>query len=294
MKKTYFLAGTSIFFWSTVAVTTKLLLGSHNNFQVLCVSALFAAIFLFVTNVATGNIKKLKQYKAKDYVISALIGLPGTFFYYVFYYGGADRMLASQAFIVNYLWPIMSIVFACIILKEKMTLRKAIAVIISFMGVAIVTGSDFTHLSKNVMTGTLMCVSAAICYGIFTSLNQKFNYDKQLSMMINYIVTYILTGIINIAGGDTFVPEAAEILGFIWNGVFTMAIANTAWAIALESGKTAKISNLAYITPFVSLIWTSLILKEKLNINFVLGLIAIVLGIFIQMKSSPDKTIKQR
>lgn len=294
MKKTYFLAGTSIFFWSTVAVTTKLLLGSHNNFQVLCVSALFAAIFLFVTNVATGNIKKLKQYKAKDYVISALIGLPGTFFYYVFYYGGADRMLASQAFIVNYLWPIMSIVFACIILKEKMTLRKAIAVIISFMGVAIVTGSDFTHLSKNVITGTLMCVSAAICYGIFTSLNQKFNYDKQLSMMINYIVTYILTGIINIAGGDAFVPEAAEILGFIWNGVFTMAIANTAWAIALESGKTAKISNLAYITPFVSLIWTSLILKEKLNINFVLGLIAIVLGIFIQMKSSPDKTIKQR
>lgn len=294
MKKTYFLAGTSIFFWSTVAVTTKLLLGSHNNFQVLCVSALFAAIFLFVTNVATGNIKKLKQYKAKDYVISALIGLPGTFFYYVFYYGGADRMLASQAFIVNYLWPIMSIVFACIILKEKMTLRKAIAVIISFMGVAIVTGSDFTHLSKDVMTGTIMCVSAAICYGIFTSLNQKFNYDKQLSMMINYIVTYILTGIINIAGGDAFVPEASEILGFVWNGVFTMAIANTAWAIALESGKTAKISNLAYITPFVSLIWTSLILKEELNINFVLGLIAIVLGIFIQMKSSPDKTIKQR
>lgn len=293
MKKTYLLAGTAIFFWSTVAVTTKLLLGTHNNFQVLSVSALFAAIFLLGVNVATGNIKKLKNYKLKDYVISMLIGLPGTFFYYVFYYAGADMMLASQAFIVNYLWPIMSIVFACIILKEKMTPRKAIAVIISFLGVAIVTGSDIMHFSGNVMYGTLLCISGAICYGIFTSLNQKFHYDKRLSMMMNYVVTYILTGIINIANGDAFVPSFAEAFGFVWNGVFTMAIANTAWTIALESGKTAKISNLAYITPFVSLIWTSLILKEELNINFVLGLIAIILGIFIQLKDSHSKTLKQ-
>lgn len=293
MKKPYLLAGISIFFWSTVAVTTKLLLGTHNNFQVLSVSALFAAIFLFATNVATGNIKKLKQYKVKDYVISTLIGMPGTFFYYVFYYAGADRMLASQAFIVNYLWPIISIVFACIILKEKMTVRKAIAVIISFLGVVIVTGGG-ADFGGNVMTGTILCIMGAVCYGIFTSLNQKFNYDKQLSMMMNYVVTYILTGIINLSRGDAFIPQMAEVLGFVWNGVFTMAIANTAWTIALESGKTAKISNLAYITPFVSLIWTSLILKEELSFNFVLGLIAIVLGIFIQLKKSAPKTIKQR
>ena len=119
MKKTYLCAGTSIFFWSTVAVVTKLLLGTHNNFQVLWISSLFAALFLLAVNIFTGNIRKLKSYSLKDFLISILIGLPGLFFYYVFYYAGADRMLASQAFIVNYLWPIMSVVFACIILKEK-------------------------------------------------------------------------------------------------------------------------------------------------------------------------------
>ena len=85
MKKSYVCAATAIFFWSTVAVAAKLLLGSLNNFQVLWASAFFAFIFLVLLNIINGNIKKLKTYKLRDYLITALIGLPGTFFYYVFY-----------------------------------------------------------------------------------------------------------------------------------------------------------------------------------------------------------------
>jgi len=65
------------------------------------------------------------------------------------------------------------------------------------------------------------------------------------------------------------------------------AIPFTTWALALEKGDTAKISNLAYITPFLSLVWTSLILKEKLNPYSILGLVIIVLGILIQIKKEP-------
>lgn len=289
MKKSYIFAAISILCWSTVAVTAKLLLGTHNNFQVLWASALFAAIFLLVVNIANGNIKKLNGYKVKDYFISILIGLPGSFLYYVFYYGGTDKMLASQAFIINYLWPIMSVVFACIILKEKMTVRKAIAIVISFLGVGIVAGGDFNRINIDLLLGALLCMLGAVSYGVFTSLNQKFNYDKTLSMMLNYFATFILTSIINIVQGDIFILGFVEALGFAWNGIITMAIANTVWVIALESGNTAKISNLAYITPFLSMVWTSLILKEKLNIYFIVGLLVIVLGIFIQIKEKSGK-----
>ena len=84
MKKTYLTAFGAIFFWSTVAVTTKLLLGNHSNFQVLWISVLLAGIFLLAVNAATGKLKILKTYKPRDYAISALIGLPGTFLYYMF------------------------------------------------------------------------------------------------------------------------------------------------------------------------------------------------------------------
>ena len=73
-------------------------------------------------------------------------------------------------------------------------------------------------------------------------------------------------------------------LGFMWNGIFTVAIANTFWVMALETGKTEKVSNLAYITPFLSLVWTYLFLNEEIKLNSLVGLIIIIFGILIQVK----------
>lgn len=284
MKKTYMFAGISIFFWSTVATVSKLLLGDLTSFQVLSISALFGGVFLLIVNIVTGNIKQLKKYTVRDYLTTALIGLPGTFFYYVFYYTGTSMMPASQAFIINYLWPIMSVVFACLILKEKMTVRKGIAIALSFVGVMIVTGKDLMHFQKDTLLGAALCILGAVSYGSFTALNQKFRYDKRLSMMIFYFTSFLLTSIINLSTGNTFTLTGGLVLGLAYNGIFSMAVGTTTWALALESGKTAKISNLAYITPFLSLIWTAIFLKEAISIWSVLGLAVIVLGIFIQLK----------
>ncbi|MBP3336895.1 MAG: DMT family transporter [Clostridia bacterium] len=289
MKKEYLYAGTSILLWSTVATTTKLLLGNLNNLQVLWISAFLAGLFLLIVNIFNGKIRKLKSYTAKDYLISVLVGMPSTFFYYVFYYAGADLLPASQAFIINYLWPVMSIVFACVILKEKITLKKVIAVLISFCGVAIVVSGDIMNFNTNMLLGAIFCMLGAVSYGIFTALSQKVDYDKSNTNMLSYFASFILTSVINFVNGDLFLPGGFELCGFIWNAVFTMAIANTVWVCALAKGNTAKISNLAYITPFLSLVWTSLILKETLALSSVAGLVVIVLGIVIQLKDEKTK-----
>ena len=284
MKKAYILAAISIFFWSTVATLSKLLLDSLSSMQVLCFSTLFAGCFWLIFNIATGNIKKLKAYRPKDWLKTVLIGLPGTFVYYLLFYTGTDLMPASQAFIINYLWPIMSVIFACVILKEKLTVRKCIAIGMSFLGVTIVAGSDLATMNGRALLGALCCAVAAASYGLFTALNTKSGYDKRLSMMVFYFVTFILTG--TILGVQGKLPQLnwLQTAGMAYNGIFTMAIATTGWAIALESGKTAKISNLAYITPFLSLVWTAVFLHEEIRWTSILGLVVIVLGIFIQLK----------
>ena len=290
MKKSYILALCAILLWSTMATVSKLLLGSFSSFQVLCVSSLVAFLFLLILCICNGKIKLLKDYKPKDYLITALIGLPGLFFYYVFYYTGASMMLASQAFIINYLWPIMSVVFACIILKEKMTFRKVIAIIISFIGVIIVSGKDLFNFNANFILGAVCCVMGAVSYGLFTALNKKVSYDKTVSTMIFYLVTFIICLIINIFDGRALTLDAYSLPGLIWNGIGPMAIANTLWALALVNGSTGKISNLAYITPFVSLIWTRIFLSEPISLTSVLGLAVIVLGIFVQLFENKKRT----
>lgn len=284
MKKAYLFAGTSILLWSTIATISKILLNTLSSLQVLCISSLFALVFLFAVNLFTGNFKRCAGYKARDLLIMPLIGLPGVFLYNLCLYGGTARMLASQAFIVNYLWPIMSVVFACILLKEKLTPKKCVAIVLSFLGVVIVTGGDLlSGFRADTLIGAAFCATGAVCYGIFTALNQKYHYDKCFSMMLTYGATFLLTLLLCALRRELFLPSPIQLLGLGWNGTFVMATATTSWALALESGKTAKISNLAYITPFLSLVWTRIFLKEEISAFSLLGLAVIILGIFIQL-----------
>lgn len=296
MKKYYLYASISIMCWSTVATIVKLLLGTLRSIQVLFISSFFAALALLIFNVATKRIVKLKGYRVRDYVKTVLICIPGTLLYYVFYYTGTSKMLASQAFIVNYLWPIMSVVFACIILKERVTPVKLVAIFLSFAGVIIVIGKSIFVFDGEILLGALFCVLGAVSYGVFTALNGKSSYEKPLSMMISYFATFIITGVYLLITKNIPSVEPLQILGLAWNGAFTMAVANTMWMLALSSKNTAKISNLAYLTPFISLVWTSVFLKEKITLISILGLGVIMLGILIQLlyKDKGEKGIEKK
>lgn len=285
MKKEYIYAGISIFLWSTTATVTKLLLGSLNSMQIMLVSSAVAFAFLLLVNIFKGTLKELKEYKFADHVHIFIIGILGIFLYHLFLYLGIDMMDASQAFIINYLWPIMSVIFACVILKEKMTVKKAVAVMLSFIGVIIVTANgNLLRIEKDTLTGALYCILAAVSYGLFTVLNKQKSYNKYLSMMLYYFYAFIISLLYTLFTKDVFTLYFAQAMGMLWIGVFTTAIPFTTWALALEKGDTARVSILAYITPFLSLVWTSLILPEKLNINSIVGLVIIILGILIQFK----------
>ena len=165
MKKAYLFAGISILIWSTTATISKLMLNTLNSYQVLMFSSVFAACALLLVTIFNGKIKLLLRYRIKDYLLSLLIGLLGTCLYYVFLYAGTEKMEASQAFIINYLWPIMSVLFACIILKEAMTRRKYLAFAVSFLGVLTVAGGDIFNFKPQTLIGAGLCVLAAISYG---------------------------------------------------------------------------------------------------------------------------------
>ncbi len=286
MKKSYLYAAATILIWSSMATVAKLLLNTLDNALVLGLSSLFAFAALLICILATPKRALFKKYRVKDYLMMIFIGLPGVFLYNYLYYAAAQRLPASQAFTINYLWPIMSIVFACLILREKMTVRKALAIVISFVGVIIIAGGSAAGAS---LIGVLLCIGAAVSYGLFTALAQKWQYDKTFYMMLTFAVTFIICLFLN---GNTPVPHLSlwQLAGLAYNGIFVLALATITWTIALSGGSTAKISNLAYITPFLSLVWTFLILSEPIEVRSVIGLCVIILGIFIQLLPRRTKT----
>jgi len=284
--KSYLFALVSVFLWASIAGVTKLLLQGLDSLQILFISTGFASLTLLLINVFSKKLHIIKQYKIKDYLKIVLTGFIGIFCYSFFLFTALFYLPAQEAFIINYLWPIMIVIFAIIILKEKLTIKKVIAMALSFIGIIIVvTKGNISSIDLSNPLGIALAISAAVCYGLFSVLVKKHKYDETVSMMLYHITGFLIAFVAVKSFSNIPDLNVFQTLGLAWLGGLTSGIGYVTWAIALKSGDTAKIANLAFITPFLSLIYIYVILGEKISIYSFVGLVIIVAGILIQSRN---------
>ena len=283
MKKNYTYAFLTVFIWSTMAAVVKKMLFDIPNLQALSVSSYLAFFFLAIINIKTGAIKKMKQFSAKEYGIMSGLGFVGLFLYSALYYYGLAQLSSQEACILNYLWPIMLVIFSCIILKEQMTVMKAVAMVCSFIGIVILSMGNSGALGGNRVLGIIACIIAAACYGLFSVLNKKADYDQGISMMVFWLVVAVFAMFSGLATEKWIPISGVQWIGMLWLGVVIDAVAYLLWALALKgSENTAKIANLAFLTPFLSLVVSAVFLKEKIQLRAFVALIFIIGGILLQ------------
>lgn len=283
MKKNYIYALLTVSIWSTMAAVAKMILFDIPNLETLSISSIFAFVFLLIINIKNGLIRELKQYSVKDYVIMAGLGFLGLFMYSALYYYGLTQLSSQEACIINYLWPIMLVIFSCIVLKEKFTAIKGIAMLCSFVGIVILSTGNTSVANENSMSGIISCIIAAACYGLFSVLNKKADYNQNIAMMVIWFVVAVCSAILGPITEDWKPIEGTQWLGMLWLGVVIDAVAYLLWALALKGVKnTAKIANLAYLTPFLSLVVSAVVLSEQVSFRAIVALIFIVGGILLQ------------
>ena len=284
MNKPYICAFITIFFWGSSAAISSLVLDSISTLALVFYGSLVATIFLLILNIVTGRIGQVKEITGRDYANMFVVGMLGIFLYNVLLFFGMTRILVQQAFIINYLWPICIVIFSCIILKEKLTVIKCISMLASFAGVAVVaTGGNFSNLVSLDFLGVLAACLAAVFYGLFSVLTIKIKYDKFVAMMVYYFFSTIVSAVALLATNTFIIPTASQIPGILWIGILVNGVAFTLWSIAIAAGNTARLSNLAYLTPFVSLIWIYFLIGEPISMASVIGLLIIISGVVLQM-----------
>ena len=282
MKRNTIYALVTVMIWSTMAAVVKTLLSDIPNMQALAISSYFSFLFLLLVNAKNGKLKAALQYKAKDFTIMGGLGFIGMFLYSALYYYGLSKLTSQEACILNYLWPIMLVVFSCILLKEKFTVLKGAAMLCSFSGIVILSlGGSGT--AERPLLGMLSCIAAAVCYGLFSVLNKKADYDQNIAMAVIWLVTAVCATVLGLCT-ETWMPiRGVQWLGILWLGVIVDGLAYLLWALALKGTRnTATIANLAYLTPFLSLIVSAVFLKEKLQTRALIALVFIVGGILMQ------------
>lgn len=283
MRKNYCYAGVTVLIWATLATVAKLVLTDIPNFQALTIGSAFAFVFLLAVNIINGSIRELKTFRLRDHAMTAGLGFLGLFLYSALYYYGIDALGSQEACILNYLWPMMIVIFACIILKEAFTARKIIAMLLSFAGIVVLTMGSGGGASGNRLFGILACVAAAVCYGLFSVLNKRLSLNQNLVMMGIWFTTAVCSLVMSLLFERWQPVSGGAWLGLLWLGVVVNAVAYLLWAIALKGADdSAKIANLAYLVPFLSIVLSAVVLKEQITVNAVTALVLIVGGILLQ------------
>ncbi len=286
MRKAYLSALTAIFFWGSTAAVGSLMLESLSTLALVFYGSLTATLFLLVLNLTTGKTALLKSLHIRDYITMFIAGTLGIFLYNELLFFGMTRLLAQQAFIINYLWPMFIVIFSCILLNERLTAVKSGSMILSFIGVTIVaTGGKFTALGSVDLIGVLACCLAAMCYGLFSVLTIKIRCDKFVAMMIYYFFSSVTAAAVLIFTGGIPQVSAFQVYGILWTGILIYGTAFSLWSVAIACGKPAKISNLAYLTPFVSLVWIYFLTGEPITPASIIGLLIIISGVLLQIFS---------
>jgi len=283
-KQAYIYAIIAVLFWSTVASAFKVSLRYVDVFQLLFFSSLSSVIILFIILFIQNKLKLLRTYEAKDFLRSALLGFLNPFLYYIVLFNAYSLLRAQEALTLNYTWPIMLALLSIPILKQKIGFRSILAIFISFLGAFIIAtkGNIISFKFTNIL-GVLLALGSTVIWSLFWIYNIKDKRDYVAKLFLNFVFGFIFILIATPLFSKISIPDMRGLLGAGYVGLFEMGITFIFWLKALQlSRTTAKVANLIYLSPFISLIIINRIVGENILVSTVIGLILIVTGIIVQ------------
>lgn len=273
----------AVLLWASTPAVGKLLVQDITNIQLMFYSFMFSIGTLFFIVLVQGKLSLLKTYSPKDYLRMAVMGVLGCYLYSIFFFGALMYAPAQEVFIVNYLWPVMVVVFASFTLGERFHFLKILGVVLGFLGVyVVVSQGDLLSFSFIHPQADLLAALGAVSYGLFSVLGKKYSYEKFTSMLVFYAVGFLLVSLT--VGFFSHIPALTftQLLRVLWVGVFTNTFAFIFWFKALEYGDTSVMANIIFLTPFLSLIYIYMLLGEPILFSSFVGLLVIVSGILLQ------------
>lgn len=295
-SKAYLFAFITIFFWSTVGSAFKISLRSVDFLQLLFYASFVSLIVLGFILVVQKKIKLVRQYGTKGLWHSALLGLLNPFGYYIILFKAYELLPAQEAVALNYIWPVTLVILSIPILKQPIHLRNIIAIVISFAGTIVVaTHGQFSTIHLSNTLGVILALSSSLVWASFWIFNVKDSRDEVVKLFLNFIFGFIYTAIACLIFSEIKVPDQRGIIGVIYIGFFEMGITFVFWLKALQlSETTVRITNLIYISPFLSLIFVNTLVGEKIIPSTIVGLSLLVSGILLQQYLIASEKGKQK
>lgn len=270
--------------WGGTFVAVKVVVGEIHPLQLVWLRYAVAIIFL----IGFSLIKKEKwQFKFKDLKWFIPIGLTGYAVSLVAQETGTWFSSAQTGAVVTSATPTFMVIFAWLILKEKLNRIKIISLIMATLGVVMIVG---VHLSgKHILIGVLFLILAALTWSLMSVLIQKLpNYSALQITIISTIVAMVcLTPfVLNDATALTTVnfldPKVLACLFYV--GALSTAAVFVMWNKGLTMVSTSASGLFYLLQPVVGTLLGWLLLGEGLTWGFALGSVLILGSVWVSIR----------
>jgi drug/metabolite transporter (DMT)-like permease len=286
ISKSYIYALLSVLLWSTVATAFKIGLQSLSPLYLILTASVFSLITFFVVVLFHGKISELFAVSLSGLGKSALLGLLNPFGYYLILFQAYSLLPAQVAQPLNMIWPITLALLSAPLLKQKITVRNIVAILISFVGVVFISAQgSFSGLGNTNLTGAMLAVGSSIIWALFWILSVLDKRDEIFKLFWNFVFGIIYLLIAAFLFTDFSWPNAMGLPAAVYIGLFELGITYILWMKAMQlSENNAKTGNLIFLSPFLSLVFIHFILGETIYFTTFIGLIFIISGIWVQQK----------
>lgn len=283
-RRATILALVAVGLWSTVATAFKLSLRHLDPFQLVAYATLCATLVLILGGWMKGYLHALWPYFRQQPLLFLALGLLNPFVYYLILFQAYELLPAQQAQSINYTWAITLGLLSVPLLKRPYGVRDGLGALLGYSGVLIIaTRGDLLSFKLDSPGGVALALLSTLVWAMYWLLNTRMDAGPLPGISVCFLCGLPFTLVACAMFSDLTSVNTSGLLGAAYVGLFEMGITFVIWLMALKTARNiAMISNLIFLSPFLSLIPISMILNENIVPATIAGLALIMTGTLVQ------------
>ena len=264
---------TAILMWSLLALLT-VASGRVPPFQLAAMTFAIGACVGPLTWIFRGEgFRALRQP-----LVAWLVGVGGLFGYHALYFLSLRNAPPAEAGLVNYLWPLLIVLFSAFLPGEKLMRHHVIGALLGLIGtVVLFAGRGVSGFEWQYAPGFLAAFVAAFVWAIYSVLSRRLAHVPTDAVAGFCAATAILAAICHLLLETTVWPETTgQWLAVLALGIGPVGAAFYTWDVGMKRGDIRVIGAASYATPLVSTAF--LILAGFAEATATLALAALLIG----------------
>ncbi len=282
----------AVLLYGTTLTATKICLEYYSTPQLMAFR-MFISSILFLPFIFT--LYKNIKIEKKDIKLILLMMLCEPCLYFLFETNALKYTTSGQAGIVSSLEPVILVIAARIILKEKFVKIVYLGLFISIIGSILLSlSSDVTELAPNPLLGNFLELIAIILTDTCV-ITTKYLMDRYPPFFLAGISviggSLFFTGLNIFTGGSFDIVLNTSIFLVLYLGILTV-VAYALYNFAICTLPASKFSPFLFMLPVAAVFFGWFFLGETFNLKQFSACILVFLGIYICQINTKKKVVK--